>query len=39
VLIDPFGHSWSIATHQRDMTQAEIKEAMVTEFAAHGQKG
>jgi uncharacterized glyoxalase superfamily protein PhnB len=39
VLVDPFGHSWSIATHQRDMTQAEIKEAMMAEFAAHGQKG
>lgn len=24
---DPFGHSWSIATHQRDLTPAEIQEA------------
>jgi len=24
---DPFGHSWSLATHQRDMTAEEIQEA------------
>jgi PhnB protein len=24
---DPFGHSWSIATHQRDLTHAEIQAA------------
>lgn len=24
---DPYGHMWSIATHQRDMSQAEIQEA------------
>lgn len=28
VLIDPFGHQWSIATHIRDLTQAEIQEGM-----------
>lgn len=28
VLKDPFGHSWSIATHQRDMTAKEIQKAM-----------
>jgi uncharacterized glyoxalase superfamily protein PhnB len=39
VLTDPFGHSWSIATHQRDMSEAEIKEAMHAAFAAHGEKG
>jgi PhnB protein len=27
-LADPFGHKWSIATHKRDMTPAEIDEAM-----------
>lgn len=26
-LQDPFGHMWSIATHQRDMTMEEIKAA------------
>ena len=38
VLTDPFGHSWSIATHQRDMSAAEIKEAMHAAFAAHAGK-
>jgi PhnB protein len=28
VMKDPFGHSWSAATHQRDVTPEEIKEAM-----------
>ena len=27
-VMDPFGHSWSMATHQRDMTVEEILEAM-----------
>lgn len=27
---DPFGHSWSIATHLRDMTPAELQEAAQT---------
>jgi PhnB protein len=27
-LEDPFGHRWSIATHVRDMTPAEMQEAM-----------
>lgn len=26
-LTDPFGHSWSVATHQKDMTPAEMEEA------------
>jgi uncharacterized glyoxalase superfamily protein PhnB len=26
-LEDPFGHSWSIATHQRDLTHEQIQEA------------
>lgn len=28
VIEDPFGHRWSIATHLRDVSPAEIKEAM-----------
>jgi PhnB protein len=28
VLIDPFGHLWSVATHQRDLSPAEIAAAM-----------
>ena len=30
LLEDPFGHSWSIATHQRDLTHKEIQEAART---------
>jgi hypothetical protein len=25
---DPFGHRWSIATHKRDMTPEQMREAM-----------
>ncbi len=28
IVEDPFGHRWSIATHQRDMTVKEIEKAM-----------
>jgi uncharacterized glyoxalase superfamily protein PhnB len=28
VLEDPFGHKWSVATHTRDVTPAEMAEAM-----------
>jgi PhnB protein len=28
MLEDPFGHKWSIATHQRDLTAREIQEGM-----------
>jgi PhnB protein len=28
VLVDPFGHNWSVATHLRDMTPDEIQEAL-----------
>ena len=28
VLRDPFGHSWSVATHVRDVTPAEMAKAM-----------
>jgi len=28
VIQDPYGHSWSIATHLRDMTAQEIENAM-----------
>lgn len=27
-VVDPFGHLWSIATHQRDLTPEQIEEAM-----------
>jgi PhnB protein len=28
VIEDPFGHHWSLATHQRDVTPEEMREAM-----------
>ncbi|MBS0233629.1 MAG: VOC family protein [Proteobacteria bacterium] len=28
IVEDPFGHKWSVATHQRDMSGREIEEAM-----------
>jgi PhnB protein len=28
IIEDPFGHKWSIATHQRDMNAKEVEEAM-----------
>jgi uncharacterized glyoxalase superfamily protein PhnB len=28
MLQDPFGHNWSVATHQRDLSPQEIQEAM-----------
>ncbi|MCD2518599.1 VOC family protein [Massilia sp. G4R7] len=30
--LDPFGHRWAVATHQRDMTPDEIQEAMAKEM-------
>ena len=27
-IVDPFGHVWSIATHKKDMTQDEMRQAM-----------
>ncbi|MEI9902515.1 MAG: hypothetical protein WDN31_23230 [Hyphomicrobium sp.] len=28
IVTDPFGHQWSIATHQRDMSVEEIQDAL-----------
>ncbi|MCK9912714.1 VOC family protein, partial [Microbacteriaceae bacterium K1510] len=28
IVTDPFGHSWSMATHKKNMTVAEIQQAM-----------
>ncbi len=30
MLVDPFGHSWSVATHIKDMTDDEMQEAART---------
>jgi uncharacterized glyoxalase superfamily protein PhnB len=37
-LKDPFGHEWSIATHQRDLTPDEIKKGAAAAFAHMGCK-
>jgi len=34
-VIDPYGHQWSFATHQKDLTPAETQAAMKQEFAQH----
>ncbi len=31
---DPFGHAWSVATHQRDLTDAEVTAAMAKMMAS-----
>lgn len=31
--LDPFGHEWSIATHLKDMTPDEMRDAMMKAFA------
>ncbi len=33
VIQDPFGHKWSLATHLRDLTQAEIEAGMKEAFS------
>jgi uncharacterized glyoxalase superfamily protein PhnB len=41
-LIDPFGHSWSLATHKQDLSEAEIQKAQevfFAELAKQGQSG
>jgi PhnB protein len=37
MLIDPFGHQWSIATHMRDLTGEEIEAGMKAQFAQNCQ--
>lgn len=34
LLTDPFGHSWSLATHKQDLSPAEIAKAAEAAFAA-----
>jgi uncharacterized glyoxalase superfamily protein PhnB len=33
VVVDPFGHCWSLATHQRDLTPEQIEQGMKESFA------
>ena len=35
VVTDPFGHSWSFATHVKDLTPAEMEAGMKEAFAQH----
>lgn len=37
VVIDPYGHKWSFATHLKDLTPAEMQAGMKSAFA-HGPK-
>ena len=39
IVVDPFGHTWSIATHQRDMTLDEIHDAMKKAMTPDSAKG
>ena len=36
VIEDPFGHRWSIATHQREFTEQEMRAAMQEAMSKHG---
>lgn len=36
-LMDPFGHSWSMATHKEDVAPEEMKRRMQAEMAKMGQ--
>ncbi len=31
-LVDPFGHHWSVATHQRDLSPEQVREGMAKMF-------
>ena len=35
VVTDPYGHSWSLATHLRDLTPQQMSEGMQAAFAGH----
>ncbi|WP_425400894.1 VOC family protein [Aeoliella sp.] len=32
IVTDPFGHNWSFATHQRDLSPEEMQQAMIEAF-------
>jgi PhnB protein len=34
IVVDPFGHNWSIATHIRDVSPEEMQHAMEKMFSA-----
>jgi PhnB protein len=33
VVVDPYGHNWSLATHQRDLTPEQIQQGMEEAFS------
>ena len=35
ILLDPFGHRWSIATHKKDLTPAQMAKAAKAAMAEH----
>jgi uncharacterized glyoxalase superfamily protein PhnB len=35
VVVDPFGHNWSFATHIKDLTPAEMEAGMKEAFSEH----
>lgn len=37
VVVDPFGHNWSIATHLREVSPEELKAGMEAAFAEGGE--
>jgi PhnB protein len=37
VVVDPFGHKWSFATHLQDLTPEQMQAAMKNAFAQGGQ--
>jgi len=39
VILDPFGHSRSVATHQRDMTPQQVEPAFETMPACSASQG
>lgn len=36
-IVDPFGHRWSVGTHQRDLTPEQITEGAKAMFAEHAK--
>ena len=38
IVVDPFGHQWSLATHKQDLTKEEIAESARKFFANMAKK-
>jgi uncharacterized glyoxalase superfamily protein PhnB len=37
ILIDPFGHRWSLASHVKDLTPEQMRQAAAEAFACMGE--